>query len=382
MVRVVFAGATGLAILLLLGTEPGRASLYQPDDPMIVPVRPDGLAEPFPFNEFSRRMGLLADLANPTLKGPDGGPTARDRLVARVKSQQKNRRALSPEGTAALAADMLRLGNGDTGFYVNNALDLLSPHTADRVPNYFICTTLAQVHASLGSWSAAISHHESALLDCTMPAHVKGWSGPQRDWVAKLDREYVPRYYWVRKAEADSRPAPEAEEPTPLFPLPERNKPARPVRFVNDAGSYEPGTLAGAERAKLPPDALAIVQQLLLWFPSDTRLYWLLAELYAEKGELDAAQQVMDVCVSARQYGNRKILVAHRAAVRAAAAARPRADSTEDLIPSTAGPSPDSGNNSQKLPISMRTVWIYFGAVVLVGVFAAVRAVTRRRRGR
>ena len=58
----------------------------------------------------------------------------------------------------------------------------------------------------------------------------------------------------------------------------ERGKPHHPVRFANDGGIYQPGALATAERAKLPPDAIAIVQQLLLWYPTDSRLYWLLGE--------------------------------------------------------------------------------------------------------
>src|SRR5262249_30870073 len=50
-----------------------------------------------------------------------------------------------------------------------------------------------------------------------------------------------------------------------------------PVRLVADSGKFEPGELAKAEREKLPPDALKIVQQLVLWMPDDPRLQWLLA---------------------------------------------------------------------------------------------------------
>src|SRR5205085_1532510 len=119
-----------------------------------------------------------------------------------------------------------------------------------------------------------------------------------------------------QQADAGRRPDPETEDVFPLFPVPERNKPHTPVRFVNDAGQYEPGKLAALEKAKLPPDAVAITQQMLLWFPSDTRLYWLLGELYASENRLEEAQKIMDECVSeARQYGNRKLLLTHRAAV-------------------------------------------------------------------
>src|SRR5207249_8586641 len=38
-------------------------------------------------------------------------------------------------------------------------------------------------------------------------------------------------------------------------------------------------------------EAIALVQQLLLWLPDDTRLYWLLGELYRADGDLKAAAQ-------------------------------------------------------------------------------------------
>ena len=88
------------------------------------------------------------------------------------------------------------------------------------------------------------------------------------------------------------------------------------MNFVNEAGAYEPGVLAEPRRPKLPPDALATVQQLVLWFPNDMRLYWLLAELYAAKGEFAAAKKIMDECVDSGHYSNRKVLMQHREAVK------------------------------------------------------------------
>jgi tetratricopeptide (TPR) repeat protein len=65
-----------------------------------------------------------------------------------------------------------------------------------------------------------------------------------------------------------------------------------PLRFVGESGGFEPGKLAQKERAKLPPDAVEIVQQLLLWMPDDRRLQWLLAELYNAQGDIVAARQI------------------------------------------------------------------------------------------
>jgi tetratricopeptide (TPR) repeat protein len=360
---VLVAVGVGLVVGGLAPT-PGRASLYQPDDPMAVPVRPDGTGDPFPFDEFKRRLVLLNNILNPTLTNADGTTTDRQRLVDRVRSKQQAR-PLPADEAAALAADMLRLGNTDAGFFVNDALNLLTPRTRDRNPNYFVHTTLAQVHAARGEWAEAVTYHDAALIDSEMPAKVKGWTDAQRDWIAALDRDVVPHYLRIRKAEAETRPRPDPEDetPTPLFPIPERGRPADPVRFVNEAGVYEPGTLAAAERAKLPPDAIAVVQQLLLWFPTDTRLYWLLAELYAADGKLDEAQKILDECAWSRQYGNRKRLMDHRAALAAAVEERRRADEQAA---------------ADAFPISLRTVLIYFGVVAAVAVFAVVRALGKR----
>lgn len=70
------------------------------------------------------------------------------------------------------------------------------------------------------------------------------------------------------------------------------------VRFVGDNGNYQPGKIAAAERKKLPVDAVAIVQQLLLWLPADGLLLWQLAELAGAHGDVRMAAAMMEGCVS------------------------------------------------------------------------------------
>jgi hypothetical protein len=74
-------------------------------------------------------------------------------------------------------------------------------------------------------------------------------------------------------------------------PLFEGGKPLTPVRFVGDGGKYEAGSIASAEKAKLPPDAVEIIEQLLIWLPHDDRLFWLLGELLNARGEYVTAGQ-------------------------------------------------------------------------------------------
>jgi tetratricopeptide (TPR) repeat protein len=70
------------------------------------------------------------------------------------------------------------------------------------------------------------------------------------------------------------------------------------VRYVGPSGKYEPGKIASAERKKLPANAVAIAQQLLLWLPSDGRLLWQLAELANADGDVRIAAAILDGCVS------------------------------------------------------------------------------------
>jgi hypothetical protein len=87
------------------------------------------------------------------------------------------------------------------------------------------------------------------------------------------------------------------------------------VQFVGDSGQFEPGKLREDERKKLPADSLANVQRLLLWLPFDGKLVWYLAELANAHGDLEAANELYEMCVG--QFGlNALSLRNHRAAVR------------------------------------------------------------------
>jgi hypothetical protein len=365
----VFAALVGGVFGVVLVAEPGRASLYSPEEPFAVPVGDDGKAHPLPFDEFKRKLAVLTNaMVVPKLgeKANDDRQKFLDRIDRAEKELEKARAArkkTDPTAVATLAVDYLRVGQSD------KALNLLGPLTADRRPSYFVFTTLGHIHAARAEWAEALRYQQEGLLDTKMPAEVKGLSKQQKDWWEKLDAEYLPRYYRIHRDDTEARRGlspteldklNEAEDVLPLFPLTGEGSP-QPVRFVNDAGQYQPGTIAAAEKAKLPPDAFAVVQQLLLWFPSDTRLYWLLAELYAGVDDLDSAIVIFDECTWGRKYGNRKVLMDHRNAVRAAIDARPK-------------PTPP-----EQPPISMKTVLVYFGVVAGIGGLALLRTLVRRR---
>lgn len=374
--RVAVAILLGSFAVLSLVSNLGRASLYTPDEPLAIPVGADGKGQALPYDAFRLRYAEVLNVPNDAKK--DGKFNSdRQKVLNRIDLRQGKK--LTVVETAAQAADLLRVGRAD------QALNLIKPRALDRNPNYFALTTLAHIHAARGEWQQAVDNQVAALLDSEMPAEVKGLTKPQRDWIAKIDRDYVLPYFQFHLKEANTRPAPNQidEDVYPLFPVAERNKPHQPVRFANDAGVYQPGNLAASERAKLPPDAIAVVQQLLLWFPHDNRLYWLLAELYSAEGQLTPARTIMDGLVSEdRKYSNRKILMEHRHLTRAADDAQPKATAPEDVV--LVQPAAESNVPPPPTPeeqISMRTILIYFGVIGVIAAFAFVRAMSRRVRG-
>ena len=105
-----------------------------------------------------------------------------------------------------------------------------------------------------------------------------GWS----DAVYDLYREYDTYYLkLLRLRRLEKKPAILAP-PDPLFD--DGKNPPTPVKFLGANGQFDAGSIAAAEKAKLPPRALAIVQTLCVWLPDDQRLYWLLGELYNAQG--------------------------------------------------------------------------------------------------
>ncbi|MCS7021706.1 MAG: hypothetical protein NZU63_07760 [Gemmataceae bacterium] len=370
------------ACLVLIVVNSAQASLPPiPEDTRFV-IGTAQAIHPLPFDEFYRRLGILLNMRDERLR--DGQPNP-DRLAVLKRVQRRGRQTpMSGREAAAWAVDWLRLGQLDT------AIELLAPRLRDPRPDYFVPVVLGHLYAERGDWRTALRYHLEGVLDAPFPDQIPGLSPIQRDWWEKLDREYVPHYYRLRQQEAEMRlgksPAElarllEEEDVLPLFPLPSRERPQpSPVRFVNEQGEYQPGHLAQAERAKLPPDALAIVQQLLFWHPSDTRLLWLLGELYAAQGELDAAFQIFDTCTWGRQYGNRRRLMEHRHVIDLLRQQRPTSTAPEEpVLTGEASATTPPAEQPDASPISMRTVAIYFSLVGLIALLALYRTLKRHR---
>ena len=371
MVRSLPTGVLILSALLTL-VPAARGGVYSPHEPVPFKIRPDGTAEELAFGtqsggpfrlEFQRRMNLLD--ANPA-RAKDN--TDRQKVLDRIEAANKKPpSARSRPETAALAADLLRVGKPD------EALNLLAPFSRDRQPDFRVLANLAHVYAFRGEWHEALSYHDLARDVDELPPDLAGTTPEQRRWLLKVERQYYPRWLLVHRQRSVTKAAPETEEVFPLFP----------IRFVNDAGAYEPGKLAAAEKAKLPPDAVAIVQQLLLWAPWDTALYWLLAELYAADGRLREAHLIFNQCADSRQYSNRDLFMAHRQAVREAVEKLPPEKLSDVLPPVDDEPPPTPDRSADFLPSRQQVIigGAVFGVFVLALIALQVRSIARRLRG-
>lgn len=346
---------TRLTLLaLLLIARPVSAGIYSTAEPTPFAVKPDGTAEELMFKP-DKSGRFKTELTKFELMRI-AKSAEQDAVLARLQTKQ------SP---ADRAADLIRLGQLD------DALNLLEPRTRDRAPDFRVLANLAHAFALRGDWADAILKHHAAWLDSEFPAELPGTSPAQRKWLMRVEKDFYPKWLKAHRDQAAGKTPLDAEDVFPLFD----------VRFVNDAGQYEPGKLAAAEKAKLPPDAIAIVQQLLLWAPTDTPLVWLLAELYAADGRVREADVLFDDLVRNRQFSNRKLLMAHRDAVRRAVAALPAATEVEQSFLPTEKPKKEA--TLEDIGLSRNSLIAFgavFGGIAVLFLGLQVRAMRRRAR--
>jgi hypothetical protein len=329
-----------------------RLAFYLPDNTCPFSIK-DGVAEPIPFKSFDTRFGALGNIANPKAIGD----AKNDRLAILKRLAARGSRATTPEQAAGMAAEQIRLNNLDA------ALNTLAPFTRAEPGDFRVLINQAHAFASRNDWDAAIRFHEQAVLGRPgFPREIPGIKPDQLAWLQTVEKRYYTKWLAIHRLNTVSKPNPETDVPFPLF---------GDMKFVNAEGAYEPGKLAPDERKKLPPDAIAIVQQLLLWSPGDTSLYWLLGELYAAEGSFEEAKTIFDRCVDTRQFSNRKLLKEHRAVLAETLANQPK----------PAAPSPPPQPDPWAGLPSKRTVYIILGAfapIAMLLVIFQLRALRKR----
>ena len=366
------------ATCLLLAAPTLQAGVYSAAEPSGMRAGRGGTLVELPYvPPFKSFLEERLNAGNPLTPDAVGGvATFRGLLKQRVEAQSANARRLPLPQQVAHAVDLIRVGRA------NDAVNLLEPRTRDRDPDYVAVLTLAHAYAARGDFGEAIRCHGLATLDAQLPTQLPGVLPELTKRYVELEKTHYARWLQLRQRESGQRDGLADQEVLPLFGPTARNPTQTPVNWVNDAGGYGSGKLAAAERAKLPPDAVAVVQQLLLWSPDDTRLLWLLAELYVADGQLREADQVFDQCTWGRNFTNRRVLMQHRAVVRDLVAALPA--ETLDILPdSAAGTAADTdakiAQRWEELQPRLVAAGGVLAAFATLFVALAVRATLRRQ---
>jgi tetratricopeptide (TPR) repeat protein len=262
--------------LVLAFTDSARAGLYNPAEPPVA-IEKD-------LSKFLRAQ--LADLR--ALGPPD--PLAfrelpeqrKDYLakVQRLRDKQAHGR-LTTDELASLGAYLIRLRRTRDGVPdQEEAIQVLEAARREHPRNFYVLANLGTAYQLTGRLDAA----ESCLQDAEALAPEELRS-PERFHLL-LVRQRHREQLTLGLAPLDT-----------LFFDANRS----PVRYVGESGQWRVGELAEAEKKKLPggsvEEAIAIVQQLLLWFPDDARLLWQLGELANAQGDLRAAHLAMNSAV-------------------------------------------------------------------------------------
>lgn len=351
--------AIGIAAVLAVPRFPAQAGIYHPG--LIGPnpeISPQGV-KPLPFALF--RRDVLEDLLK--IGNPQASQIrskflkARDELLAKAKAG-----SLTLEDRVNLSGALIRLRQNQ------EAIDLLTPVATRECRNFMVFANLATAEQSTGNLERAISHLEQAMD--IWPTNWPGMTPEQLRWYRQAEKYHL---LLVKERWASARRS--SRQPIGLDAL--FAKDGQPIRYVGDSGQYEAGQIAAAERVKIPPDALAIVQQLLIWMPDDVLLYWQLGELLNVMGDVSSAATVFDDCVGKRRVDAQE-LRQHRRIVAEAALVKSQESATA-LEGSDHSPAPMSGSTWLPDRNKLWTAGSIFAIIIAVLAFFQIREFRRRR---
>jgi len=271
-------------LFILFMSFSAQGGIYSTLEPPVFDFKEDGLPVALPSSGYHSHLATVLDIGIDT---PDRPNKPREMYLKLLDPLQKRDiEELEADELVQMSAALLRLKKLD------DAINLLRPLERDRRANFFLRTHLAVACQYMGEWMQA--GEAQGIAKSEFPTAIPRFEPPQVAWYRKVEREFYLRFLQLRAAE-QRRGTRNVDEVDAIF---------GDVKFIGEDGQYQPGQIAADQKAKLPPDALAIAQQLSLWAPEDTRLYWLVGELFNAKGDVPAAVRIFDTCVDSRRYQN------------------------------------------------------------------------------
>ncbi len=283
-------------VVWFLTTGSGHAGFYDPRQPTSPLVSDRGIAA-LPFPIFKDELDAIVRIGDPLLPSKK-----RDEALARRKSLlDRGIRTLTGDELAELGLLQHRLRESD------NALQTLTFAMSRDPRNFWVFVHLGSLYQANGQYQDAPNYLATAPSFFPTPWPVQPAAGAWFKACERMQLLLLRRRLREGYGRGGVRPPPPADVDD-LFDG---------VRFTGPNGEYTAGAIDPAMKAKLPPDAIATVQQLLLWFPEDTRLFWLLGELYNADGDIDSASAIFSECVWGRRF-NAPALSDHRRTLREA----------------------------------------------------------------
>jgi hypothetical protein len=353
-------------VLLVLFASSAHAGVYSPDDPCPFTVTADGKAEALPHHLF---VAQLVDRLAPRVPNtadppgiPDWYPDPADESVAkstyaarlgqRLAARWPKAQQLQGDDLAAHTAALLRY-NAPL-----QAINLLDRGRVGR--SYALKANRTHAFATGGQWADAVTNLPDEPE--APPTPTAGTTPEQFRWQRGIDHSAYLRWLNLRVVETDPKTKPPVSELVPdlLFEAAD----GKPIRYWESA----------EEAAKLPADAVAVVQQLLLWAPGDDRLLWTLAEVYFAKGRVRDAHSAYRMLASdeGRKFQGPRLLGQQVNRVAEQFAKLPK----EDAPPP---PPPPGGLFDVIDPLTFGITVGVFALVAVALLVLQIRSVVRRR---
>lgn len=344
-----------LLVCCLVRCEPSaRAGLYGGNDPVPGPSIQDGKIVPMSFAELRLLVSQYTlEAVSPVSEYHKELQKKKSQLSALGKQGK-----LTTNDALDLSVVLLRLRQYE------EAVQLLTPLAQRERDNFRILANLACANQLAGRLDRALEYLQQ--VRDFWPREMPGWSKEELAWRRTLE-DYHLRLLKARIRESMRKDPSAREKVDDLF-----GDESAPLRYQTEGGAYEAGKLATVEKAKLPANALAILQQLVIWFPEDTRLYWQLGEVYNAQGDLNAAARIFEECVGTRRF-SAAALREHRRTVQAA---KPAEENPLAQTPAPPPPAPSWMPEKGQLIL----VGGIAGAIVIVLVFLQLRELRRRVR--